>query len=172
MLCSGFSALPRPRSSFGIGSRSQSASCAQVSHLCPPAAALHAAALHAAALHAAALHAATLHCWCPCSVLLSTMPKASRTRPSAVLKTLQPRNSDFEEELGSWLWLYELYDTEELACNGIVRMYLLRHPECNPSAFDYYPADYYCHLATTEHHRHYNEWFQVRLVFYSDPSMC
>jgi hypothetical protein len=111
-------------------------------------------------------------CQRPRSTFLSTMPKTSTVRQSAELKPLQPRNSLFEEELESWLWLYELFDTEDQACNGIVRMYLLRHPECNPDKFDYYAADYYSNLTTTEHHRHYNTWFQVRSVFYSNPAMC
>jgi anaerobic selenocysteine-containing dehydrogenase len=100
------------------------------------------------------------------------MPKASTTRQSAELKTLQPRNSLFEDELASWLWLYELFDTEDQAINGIVRMYLLRHPECNPSGFDYYPADYPSHLTTTDHHKHYNTWYQVRSVFHLESAVC
>jgi hypothetical protein len=94
------------------------------------------------------------------------MPKASlisdTARQSTAPTVLRSRNNLFEDELELWLWLYELYHTEDEACNGIVRMYLLRHPECNPDGFDYYPADYYRNFTTTEHHRHYNTWYQVR----------
>jgi hypothetical protein len=161
--CSGFSTFPLLNSLGGIASRSRSRSALT----------LHSST--ASDSHVGSSVAAALHYQHPRSVFLPTMPKASAVQPavrqSSQLKALQPRNGSFEEELASWLWLYELFNTEDEAVNGIVRMYLLRHPECNPSGFDYYPADYASHLTTTEHHRHYNTWYQVRSIFDSKPAI-